>query len=102
MTDIFNEEWPKAITETERLLGAIKKVGLMQSLGWKIEQYRAFKKVGKFEVDIEFCIGDYCVGLYDENLSLLEPKHKMSDIDSAIHMGEVLARKCANSLRKPV
>ena len=46
----------------------------MEKHGWTFSTFYCYKKTDSFEVDIEFCIGDYCVGAYDENLNLLEPK----------------------------
>ncbi len=47
----------------------------MEEQGWIFNEFYCLKKVdhGR-EIDIEFCIGDCCVGIYDESLSLLEPK----------------------------
>jgi len=37
--------------------------------------YCRLRKKGK-ELTVEFCLGDYCVGIFDENLNLIQPKTK--------------------------
>ncbi len=61
--------------------------------GWTFEEYRMYKKVGRREIDIEFCIGDYCLGIYDEEYSLIEPKDRCKTLLEAYVKSVVLEDK---------
>lgn len=64
-----------------------------EELGWIFEEYRMYKKVGDKEIDIEFCIGDFCVGIYDKHLELLEDKIRCTSILEAFVMSSMLKDK---------
>lgn len=61
--------------------------------GWVFEDYRMYKKFKNYEIDIEFCIGDFCVGIYDKNLELLEDKIRCTSVLEAFVMSYVLQDK---------
>lgn len=64
-----------------------------KQLGWVFEEHRMYKKVGDKEIDIEFCISDFCVGIYDKNLELLEDKIRCTSVLEAFVMSYVLQDK---------
>lgn len=71
----------------------LKIVEKLKKEGWIFEQFRCYKKVGKLEIDIEFCIGDFCLGIYDESLSLLEPKQRCDNFWEAFIKSLLLEEK---------
>lgn len=70
---------------------------LLEGVGYTIGKVNgvpyAFKKVGEKEISIEFCIGDYCVGIYDKDLNLIGQKKRCDGIAQAIVEAEVLENK---------
>lgn len=53
--------------------------------GWKFSDFAMEKKVNNLYIDIEFCIGDFCVGVYSKNGKwLLEPKQRCSNFIEAL------------------
>jgi len=58
---------------------------LMKKQGWKFDEYSMEKIFSDRSVCIEFCIGDFCVGLYSEpGKGLLEPKKRCESFIEAI------------------
>lgn len=55
----------------------------LREMGWKWHKFYISKYIGKYELDIEFCIGDCCVGVY-ENKFLVEPKYRASNFWEAL------------------
>lgn len=56
-----------------------------KDLGWKFSEYSMEKKVGNRSICIEFCMGDFCVGLYSEpDKGLIEPKKRCETLIDAV------------------
>lgn len=39
--------------------------------GWKFEPFFGSKIVGEYEIGVETCIGDFCVGVYDADTKFI-------------------------------
>ena len=63
----------------------------MENAGWIFNEYYCYKMFGEYEIDIEFCIGDYCVGIYKDQ-ELLEPKLREPDFIQALIRASYLQR----------
>jgi len=61
--------------------------------GWEISVNRAFIQVRRREINIEFCLGDYCVGVFDEHLELEEGKFKEATLKAAAKKARELIKK---------
>lgn len=75
---------------------SIKDQSLLASLAdedWDISIDRASIQVGKREIDIEFCFGDFCVGVYDENLELEEGKFREPTLKAAVRKAREMIKK---------
>ena len=64
--------------------------------GWVKEKLYAYKMVGKYEITIEFCYGDFCVGIFDEKKDILEPKQSCPTVTDALVKAAMLAEKYKN------
>lgn len=65
--------------------------------GWVFEDYRMYKKFKHYEVDIEFCIDDFCLGIYDkQTLELLEPKQRCSSLMEAYVLAHLIIQEYEN------
>lgn len=57
----------------------------LEEQGWKIHDFYMEKPAGKLWIDIEFCMGDFCTGIYSEKGKwLLEPKKRCETFIEAI------------------
>lgn len=57
----------------------------MWNLGWVDHlTYASYKLSDGGEVTIEFCIGDFCVGKFDEHLSIVGAKQRMNSLIEAV------------------
>lgn len=57
---------------------------ILKKTGWKFEDYYVEKKYKGYFISIEFCIGDYCTGLYSKKGKwLLESKFGCRDFTEA-------------------
>lgn len=55
----------------------------MENAGWVFNELYCYKMFGEYEIDIEFCIGDFCVGIYKDQ-ELVEPKLREPDFIQAL------------------
>lgn len=71
-----------------------KLVKELKSKGWKLDKdFYIYKKVGDKEMDIEFCIGDFCLGIYDKDKWLIEPKQRCKNFMEAYIKSFLLEEK---------
>lgn len=56
----------------------------LEEAGWTVHENYCFKKFPRNEIVVEFCTGDFCVGIYGAEENLLEPKIRCKDLASAI------------------
>lgn len=61
-----------------------KDKAMLRSMGWKWHKFYITKKVGTYEMAIEFCLKDRCLGIYNEGKSLLEPKIRCKGLFEAL------------------
>ena len=64
--------------------------------GWVKEKFYAYKMVGQFEITIEFCDGDFCVGIFNEKHLLLESKQSCPTVTDALVTAAALEKKYKN------
>lgn len=65
--------------------------------GWKIEDYHIAYTQGDYQVCMEFCIGDFCVGVYHKSETgmwdLIEQKERIEDFTYAFLRATDLKRQ---------
>lgn len=55
------------------------------------------KKQNGYEITVEFCIGDHCVGVFDEELSIMEPKFRAKNLAEAFKAAMKFEKKYFNN-----
>lgn len=74
------------LTVNKRLAPELQKS--LRAKGWKIKQYHIEFTKGRFQVSMEFCIGDFCIGTYYKSdggiWDLIETKVQIEDFTFAV------------------
>ena len=62
--------------------------------GWTLEEFHTFKKITPTrEITIEFCLGDYCVGVWEgDEKRLLQPKVRCDTLPEALVKADSLEK----------
>lgn len=74
-----------------------KMVELFRENNWVFEEYMIYRNFGEYQICIEFCIGDFCVGIYKAT-ELQEPKITTYDILEALVAASQLEEKYNKSV----
>ena len=69
--------------------------------GWKFSEYYVENKYKGGSVIIENCLGDFCVGVYNERQDLIEAKEPCKSIKEAYRYAEKLLNRHDPSRKKP-
>lgn len=72
-------------------------VEIFKDNNWIFDEYMIYRHFGEYQICIEFCIGDFCVGIYKAT-ELQEPKKATQDILEALLVASQLEEKYNNNI----
>jgi len=83
----LSEEETKDFLEQSKVVNRLDKdwLDLLKKLGFTIDEYSIEKEFKGYHISVEFCIGDFCTGIYSKkNKWLLEKKKSCTSFIEAL------------------